>query len=77
MCSRQHFKTSREMYCLDLSWNDCLHIGKFERLEGTNRRRGNADFLKDILDEYREMVILVIFSQILVVICWYFLRDYQ
>ncbi|XP_044749483.1 probable arginine--tRNA ligase, mitochondrial isoform X2 [Coccinella septempunctata] len=54
----EHFKTLKEMlYRLDLPWANRLHHVKFGRIRGMSTRKGNAVFLKDILDECREMVI--------------------
>lgn len=54
----QHFKTLKEMlHRLDLPWANRLHHIKFGRIGGMSTRKGNAVFLKDILDECREMVI--------------------
>ncbi|XP_045462680.1 probable arginine--tRNA ligase, mitochondrial [Harmonia axyridis] len=54
----EHFKTLKEMlYRLDLPWANRLHHIKFGRIRGFSTRRGNAVFLKDILDECREKMI--------------------
>ncbi|KAL3284402.1 hypothetical protein HHI36_018563 [Cryptolaemus montrouzieri] len=53
-----HFKTLKEMlHRLDLPWANRLHHVKFGRIRGMSTRKGNAIFLKDILDECREMMI--------------------
>ncbi|KAK9882098.1 hypothetical protein WA026_018943 [Henosepilachna vigintioctopunctata] len=54
----EHFKLLKEMlHRLDLPWANRLHHVKFGRIRGMSTRKGNAIFLKDILDECREIMI--------------------
>lgn len=42
---------------LDLPWANCIEHVKFGRVRGMSSRKGNVVFLKDILDECRELMV--------------------
>ncbi|XP_074038000.1 arginyl-tRNA synthetase, mitochondrial isoform X2 [Leptinotarsa decemlineata] len=53
-----HFHSLKNIiYKMDLPWADRIHHVKFGRIRGMSTRKGTAVFLKDILDECREMMI--------------------
>lgn len=54
----EHFKALREiLFKMDMPWATRLHHIKFGRIRGMSTRKGKSIFLKDILDECKDMMI--------------------
>ena len=53
-----HFYALRSIiHKMDLPWSDRLVHVKFGRIKGMSTRKGTAVFLKDILDECKELIV--------------------